>query len=269
MLALDKGMLMTLNGNTFTEIKGTEKLSDKKIAALTEGPVKGTCLVATSVDGLYLLDGNGLTAYPTGIDDFLRTNQIFSVSHADGKYVFGTVDNGAVIYDVATKRATYINKENSLQNNTVLSSGFDRAGNIWLCLDNGLDYALFSSPVTDLIGAGSSIGAGYVSLRCGAVIYLGTNQGLYSVRYPFSESPDAIPLSMHMHGQISSLAQDGQSLVVCGDGGLFVGSGGIFSKVSGISGAYRFEKLPRKKRWLSCAKKISVKHLKKILKLRR
>lgn len=58
MLALDKGMLMTLNGNTFTEIKGTEKLSDKKIAALTEGPVKGTCLVATSVDGLYLLDGN-------------------------------------------------------------------------------------------------------------------------------------------------------------------------------------------------------------------
>lgn len=148
MLALDKGMLMTLNGNTFTEIKGTEKLSDKKIAALTEGPVKGTCLVATSVDGLYLLDGNGLTAYPTGIDDFLRTNQIFSVSHADGKYVFGTVDNGAVIYDVATKRATYINKENSLQNNTVLSSGFDRTGNIWLCLDNGLDYALFSSPVT-------------------------------------------------------------------------------------------------------------------------
>lgn len=44
MLALDKGMLMTLNGNTFTEIKGTEKLSDKKIAALTEGPVKGALL---------------------------------------------------------------------------------------------------------------------------------------------------------------------------------------------------------------------------------
>ena len=58
-----------------------------------------------------------------------------------------------MIKNFLTGENTFINVDSGLQNNTVLGCGFDNLGNIWLCLDNGIDYVQMNSPVRNLLGA--------------------------------------------------------------------------------------------------------------------
>ena len=237
-VALEDGNLYRFNGTAFDRLPGTERLHGKKIAALLPLSSSGDLLIATSVNGLYTYDGDSVTLLDTDISDFLRENQVFCAASDGDDYIFGTVNRGAVVKNLATGRVSYINKETGLQNNTVLGAMFDNTHNIWLSLDNGLDYVLYNSPVSILVGAQNAVGAGYVSRRKGDKVFFGTNQGLYSAAYPFGSSPSPVSLKRELHGQIWSIDGIGDDLFVGGDAGLFVLSGGGFSRVANVPGTY-------------------------------
>ena len=68
-----------------------------------------------------------------------------------------------------------------MQNNTVLSLYTDNSGNLWLGLDNGIDYVGINSPLS-YIGS-DKIGTGYCCRVFKGNLYLGTNQGLYAIPF--------------------------------------------------------------------------------------
>ena len=170
-------------------------------------------LVGTSDDGLYIYDGISAIPFDCDINQFLKDNQLFSAACQGDCYVFGTVNRGAAVINFDNGRVDYINKESGLQNNTVLSACFDRAGNLWLSLDNGLDYAVYNTPMTNLTGPLNPIGAGYASYRNGERIYFGTNQGLYSAPYPFHPSPSPMRFHQEAKGQVWSITEIGRAHV--------------------------------------------------------
>ena len=96
-----------------------------------------------------------------------------------------------MIINIRSGRCTFANIETGLQNNTVLSAYFDDDNNLWLGLDNGIDMIQVDLPYYSLLGATSRYGAGYVSLRSGDDLYLGTNQGLFVMPYSDSTTPAA------------------------------------------------------------------------------
>lgn len=243
-LALDDGTLVRFTDSGFVPLEGTQTLKGKKIMGLLPFTDKSKIIIATSDEGLFTYDGGSVEPLETDISQFLRANQVFSATcNYRGDYIFGTVNRGAVIKNFINGSSKYINKESGLQNNTVLGSGFDRAGNVWLCLDNGLAYALCNSPVTNLTGTNNDIGAGYASMRRGNLIYFGTNQGLYSSNFPFPSSPSPIDLHRELKGQIWSLTQDDMTIFVSGDAGAFHSEGTGFRKINGLPGTYMIKPL--------------------------
>lgn len=244
-LALDDGRILRFNGSRLVPAPGTDCLMQKKIVGLFSLDIMRTTLVVTSMDGLYLYDGREVTHFDCDLDRFLRDSQVFCASASGNDFVFGTVTRGAVVKNFASDETHYINKESGLQNNTVLGASFDMAGNIWLCLDNGLSYAIYNSPVASLIGPSNDVGAGYASLKIGDKVYFGTNQGLYSAPYPFEDSPSPLGLRRELRGQIWSLSGDGEDeFFISGDAGVFHSKGGIINRIPGLSGAYKVDRLP-------------------------
>lgn len=237
-IGTEDGLIARADANGLAIMHRAPALSGSKIRAIL--PLGSKLLVATEVNGLFTCDIDHVDPLPCDINGFLKDNQLFcAVGDGMGNYVFGTVTNGAVVKNFTAGTTRYVNKECGMQNNTVLNAAFDKAGNIWLCLDNGLDYAIYNSPISNIIGTANDAGAGYVSFLSADTMYFGTNQGLFSTPYPFRASPSPLALTRRLQGQIWSInAIDGQSFFVAGDAGAYVSTPAGFNKVDGLTGTY-------------------------------
>lgn len=179
----------------------------------------GKTLLATINHGVWLFDGVSFSPWKGLANEMLKSYQIFSASRIEGGYVaFGTIQNGLIITDEQGNLVKFINKATGLQNNTILSTFVDAANNLWLGLDNGIDYIELNSPLS-FIGEGLGLeGAVYATKIFDGKIFVGTNQGLYVASWPIGTFIDGakpfrlVPLTK---GQVWSLFEsDGR--LYCG-----------------------------------------------------
>ena len=233
-----------LNGNLFIKVPGSDILLNKKVCSIIalEGD---NILFITSFNGVFLFNGSTLLPYNTGIDDFLKQNQVFCATRNANQLVFGTVQRGIAVLNLNDRKVTYVNTFTGLQNNTVLSVAFDNQKNLWLGLDKGIDYVMLNSPIQNLFGNNNPYGTGYTSLLKNNTLYMGTNQGLYSTAFPLSNSPFSIQpkLVKGMEGQIWCLTEiDGT--IFCGDDqGAFIINEGRTERIEGLPGTWNFKPL--------------------------
>jgi len=220
-MATSEGVYL-LTGTQLTAIRGSELLKGKAVRAMREY-TPGSVLIATEFDGLFLFDSEMIRPFGTEVDNELKTYQLFDMAVSEHYLAFGTVQNGLVITDREGKNASFINSSNGLQNNTILCMEFDREGNLWLGLDQGIDHVQLNSAVKYLYSNAQSCGAGYCSIIFNNKLYLGTNQGLFvsnpaSLKSGLSSKPQAVPGSS---GQVWNLESIGNTLFCCHNRGLF------------------------------------------------
>ncbi len=235
-----------LNGSFFSRITGSELLIGKKVCSIL--PFMGNkILFVTSFNGVFLYDGTTITPYKTGIDDFLKNNQVFCATTNGKQLVFGTVQRGIAIQYIADGRVVFVNTFTGLQNNTVLSAAFDNQQNLWLGLDKGIDYVMLNSPISNMFGTNNLYGAGYTSFLKNNVLYLGTNQGLYTTTYPLPSSslPLQLKLLKEMEGQIWSLNEIDNTLFCGDDQGAFVIYPDHAERIAGLPGTWTFKSLKK------------------------
>lgn len=233
----DKGV-MVLIGNTFFPLRGAEPLATKRIRGII--PHTTGVIVVTAYDGLFHCDGDLCIPYKTGVEEFLSENEIFCVATSDDLIALGTVHKGIVVINRLTLEVKYFNENNGLQNNTVLSLTFDLQGNLWVGLDNGIDYVCLNSPLTNLYTYPHSYGTGYDALLANNYLYLATNRGLYYTNYPVAlnaDRPDVHPIP-HSSGQVWSLNKIGDDVFCMHDRGLFLVEGLSLRRVGQITGAW-------------------------------
>jgi ligand-binding sensor domain-containing protein/DNA-binding CsgD family transcriptional regulator len=211
-------------------------------------PWKNSVLVGTNNQGIYVSENNEFKGWDNPVNSFLKENEIFTgIALDNGLFAFGTVQNGLVIIDQEGNLIQHISKLKGLQNNTVLCLFSDRHNNMWLGLDNGIDYIKLNSPVT-YISPSKEIGAGYVSLIHNGIFYMGTNQGLYytewdkltrkSFEYPyFSKIPNT-------SGQVWNL-QVFNDMLICGHNkGFFKIEGAKIHHITNWSGGWLCLQVP-------------------------
>ncbi len=138
-------------------------------------------VIGTAKNGMYRYNGEKINIWDKPVNTLLKKYQLFSATLIDKKYfAFGTIQNGLIVSDTSGQVVSEINKERGLANSTVLCTGSDKEGNIWLGLDNGISVVHFNSPLT-FIQNYFNIGSGYASAVFGDKLYLGTNQGLFYI----------------------------------------------------------------------------------------
>lgn len=223
-----------------TTLPGTEELWGKNVRSVL--PYQGKLLFVTDNYGLFLYDGHSTSELNLDVSPLLKANQVYCAAINDRYLAFGTVRGGLIVKNLATGENYFVNSVSGLINNTVLSMRFDSLNNIWLGLDNGIAYVMLGVPCRDLLGPNNSVGTGYTSLVNGGKLYLGTNQGLFTMPLPLQNSmnPQHPTLVSGMTGQIWSIKCINGTLLCGSDEGAYVIHDDGAQKISGIGGTWTF-----------------------------
>lgn len=210
------GLFYLDQNKIITKIPLSDILEGEKLVSVI--PYDGKLLITTSRSGLYLLDENNITKVHSVADDFINSNQLFCTSVSGSKVALGSVQNGIFLFDLKDNlyKETF-NLNNGLNNNTILSSFFDKEQNLWLGLDKGISYINLNSPIRPMFATTSPIGTGYCSVIYNGDLYLGTNQALYRV-----DKNGNFHLIKGSEGQIWSISIIDNTLFSTGDNGIMV-----------------------------------------------
>jgi DNA-binding CsgD family transcriptional regulator len=201
-----------------------------------------TILVATANNGIFLYDSSANLAPWTPEYAGLLENTSINRGLVDrqNNIVLGTILDGIFLIDRQGKLLFHLNKQNGLQNNTVLGLHIDQDGALWAGLDNGIDLIQPDNSITFYEDPAGRLGSVYTVLLKDQLLYAGTNQGLFCS--PFIPQKGGIQLDFSLvensQGQVWTLQeQNGQ--VICGHNDhTYELTGRRISPLSPVSGGY-------------------------------
>lgn len=145
-------------------------------------------LVQTQEKGFFVLKDGVLKPWNSSTNQLLSEISVYcSLKLIDNRLALGTISNGVVFLKENGELDSKINKSQGISNNTVLSIFEDIDYNIWLGLDNGINCINTDSPFKLFVDDNGTLGTIYSSAIYKGVLYLGTNQGLFSKPYNSNE----------------------------------------------------------------------------------
>ena len=202
-------------------------------------------LIGTAQDGWFYYSNGKLEKWDVAVNDLVEKYKLFCAVKTDENHLaIGTILNGVLIVTSDGKVVQHINREKGLQNNTILSQFRDNSGNLWLGLDNGIDYIELNSPLS-YITSYDGISTGYCCLVYNDNLYLGTNQGLFVK--PFNaignNTLEKFELIESTEGQVWSLEVINNQLLCGHHLGTFIVDGAKARKISEEPGGWKYLRL--------------------------
>lgn len=200
----------------------------------------GDIMIGTQQQGLYLYDGYSIEKVNSEASQVLKEEQIFSSQKVDSNlYAYGTIQDGLYIFNKDGETVQHINKERGLLNNTILNIFQDQNKQIWLALDNGINYVELFSPFT-FINTGMGIeGAGYDAQLFEGKIYLATNQGLF-VKDAKAGTLKSFELIDEIKGQVWNLQVFNDVLLISHNRGSFTIKNGRIRHIEKSENVWQF-----------------------------
>lgn len=248
-----------VNGNVYLidRKKGLLKLSERGIEPVLNDPVfqkteirfiikssNNELLMGTSTEGIFIIRQKILEPWQTPVNEKLKNSELFTgIALSNSFLVFGTVQNGVYLTDLNGNIFQHLNRLKGLQNNTILSLFEDRHYNLWMGLDNGIDYIEISSPLT-ILDFNYNLETTYATCVHNGKLYAGTNQGLFflelSLLRKSNNKTEKFKFIPGTEGQVWSLEVfDGQLL--CGHNtGCFIIEADRATKISSFPGFWTF-----------------------------
>jgi ligand-binding sensor domain-containing protein/DNA-binding CsgD family transcriptional regulator len=235
--------LMGLTGQVLEPLSNDPVFSRNEIRGILPFN-NGRIIIGTNNEGLFLFDGKELTPWDIPLNQFLRRYNLFSALQlSNGYYVFGTVQNGVYIASPDGAVVQHINRFRGLQNNTVLGLFEDSRHNLWLGLDNGIDFIELNSPIS-LLDHNFGLESTYASIVFEGKLFAGTNQGLYVMDLDKLDAPDLPAKSFELvpgtEGQVWNLQEVNGELFCAHNFGAFLVNGKTARKLSDQSGYWYF-----------------------------
>lgn len=177
----------------------------------------GKAVLVTKSNGLFAYDGQKAVPMKTDADAWLMKSEVNkALITRSGTIVLGSILQGIVALNANGKLLWSLNRNNVLQNNTVLGMCTDKDDNLWVALDKGIAYVQLNAKVKYLAAFQPSVGAVYDVLLLNNQFYLATNQGLYEADYnPDRKNISSMVLKSNIKGQVWSLEAVDQQ-ILCG-----------------------------------------------------
>ncbi len=173
--------LLEFKNNVFTKIAITKEsiLPEKPISNIFISN-KNNLLITTIKNGIFELDSISCKPILNSNNAIFKEQRIYCASQIDNETIaLGTNKNGVQIIDFKGNVKQYFSKLEGLQNKNVLSVFVDKQKNLWLGLDNGIDFITYNSAIK-LIDPSLQIASAYTAIVKQNQLYIGTSTGLYS-----------------------------------------------------------------------------------------
>ena len=229
-----------INHDEIEEIESPE-LSHKIIIKIV--CMDDKVLFITASNGIYEYYKGKFSPFKTNVDDQLSKIQTFTADATDKYLALGTISNGLFVIDKTGKLYTRMDMKSGLSNNTILTVKFDKAENLWLGLDNGLDYVALNYPISELYRKATFYGKGTASCLKDGILYLGTNEGVFYTKYPVDMRNTQVDLKLvsGTDGQAWCLKEMNGELFCFHNRGMFIIRGTRAEKVKGVIGCWTGE----------------------------
>ena len=240
--------LFILQGSALNPIlEETEFFMENEVTFIVSQASK-EYLIGTTNNGVFIFDGKNLRPWQESVNNLFIKNQIYSAIELDrDKLAIGTIQDGIFIIHKDGDVLQHINRFKGLQNNTVLSLFKDSRNNLWLGLDNGIDYLEISSPIS-ILNYCYNIETAYTSIVHNGILYIGTNQGLFAKEVSkvsnANSLEDGFKLVKGTQGQVWKLKLIDNTLFCGHNLGSFIIKGFSAQQITDIPGGWDFVKFP-------------------------
>jgi serine phosphatase RsbU (regulator of sigma subunit) len=240
--------IMKLVDNKLQLIEGSSFFKNSGIFSVLQSSDKDKFIVITRKDGFWLVDKNSFHASQIKTDnsELFNLSEIYgAIRLRDGKIALNTLSNGIIITDEHFKIIKYINKNNGLKVNGVLSLIQDYQENIWASLDNGIAQVHYSSPIS-VFGPASGVSGNISAIaKCNGKLFVGSTHGLFIQEENSSLMSSAFTPFPYFTKEIRNFYQMGSSLLTGTQYGLFEINNEKIKKINDavVSALYFSEKL--------------------------
>ncbi|CAN5262374.1 triple tyrosine motif-containing protein [soil metagenome] len=188
-----KGLLQFLKGKWIPVLTGNLPARNLGVTSLFHLN-KDTILITTLKKGLFVLAGKQLSAFKfKGANPFKNQRLLCAIAMDDHHIAVGTQLGGLYIIDQNGRTLENLSRKEGLQNNTVLALFSDKEHNLWIGLDDGVDFYAYNSAIKHIYPEGLNEGTGYSAIVFNHSLYIGTSNWLYQL--PFGRSGDLSTLS--------------------------------------------------------------------------
>jgi ligand-binding sensor domain-containing protein/DNA-binding CsgD family transcriptional regulator len=236
---LERG-LMLFENNAWRPVQANNPLpKNDVVTGLLQG--QGDRLMVTmQKNGLFWLDKQTLLPLGSPLARQLKADRIYTTARIDdSRLALGTSNGGIYIVDNEARLVQQFSSKEGLQNNNVLSILSDRDENLWLGLDNGIDFIAFNSAIKQIL-PGVQKAAGYTALIRKGQLYIGTSNGAYVTtlqqKEDFSFSQGNFTPIKNTTGQVWSLQEINDQVLLGHHEGAFSIDGFIAKPISTQTG---------------------------------
>jgi DNA-binding CsgD family transcriptional regulator len=196
MFATSRGLFLQQNFSNLLRFEGgafRTALQLPQLKSALTGSVGwlGDSILFTSLkNGFFYLSGNTSGLWKTPQDVLFHEKRIYSAALLPNhQLALGTSLNGVIVLDQSRRIAHHLTQKSGLQNNNILCTFADGAGNLWLGLDSGIDCVVLDAPFSSVIPDGELQGTGYSAAVFKGQLYLGVSNGVYQAPWkPFYDS---------------------------------------------------------------------------------
>lgn len=240
----DKGLLSFQNGIWAPFLKKSELPADYFATSMTSIG-QDSAILTTVKNGVFLLIGDEITKMRSPFLDNIPDTHISASVMVNEMHIALTTNlDGCYIIDKKGALVQKFSRKEGLQNNNILGIFLDKEKNLWLGLDNGIDFIAYNNAIKHIYPDYFNEGSGYAASIFRNQLYIGTSNGLYKT--PLYDEPDlsyikgSFTLVNNTSGQVWNLSEVNGKLLMGHHDGAFVIEDNTAKPIDNSSGFWTF-----------------------------
>jgi len=240
--------LMKFQDDDWQPILSAAELTEDYITAIL--PYQGdTLLVTTLKSGLFLLGKNFFTKMAGPQEANFSKHRIYkAIQVSNDWYALATSSDGCYIIDKAGRIVQHFSSAEGLYKNNLRSIFIDRNKNLWLGLDDGINFIAFNNAIKYIYPDKDKQTSSYTTLIYNNILYIGTSNGVFYTtlqtngkdlsfsKNPFSEFSNTA-------GQVWSLREINGQILVGHEDGAYLINGSQAKQLYSSPGTWLFNSL--------------------------
>ncbi|MDB5091718.1 MAG: transcriptional regulator [Mucilaginibacter sp.] len=240
---------MIFKGNQWQHCCGTLPTAGLQVTGIIEYK-EDTLLVTTLKKGLFLLTGSSLIKKNTAIDNILNNDLVTCTKKVgDDRYAIASAAKGLFIIDGKGNLVERISNNEGLQNNNIHAVLIDHDKNLWLGLEDGLDFINYNSSVKHIYPEKENQLKSNAAIVFDKKLFIGTSNGLYSI--PLDEQQNDISKCKgtftevdNTRGQVWSFSEIERNLIIGHQDGVMLLRNNHTEPIYTGQGAWMFKPIP-------------------------
>ncbi len=239
-----KGLLSFQNGIWAPFLEKSELPEDYFATSMTTIG-NDSAILTTVKNGVFLLVGNNITKMRSDFLDKIPDMHISASAMVNEDHIALTTNlDGCYIIDKKGALIQKFSRKEGLQNNNILEIVLDKEKNIWLGLDNGIDFIAYNNAIKHIYPDYMNEGSGYAASIYNNELYLGTSNGLYKTQLlpekDLSYMKGSFQPVQNTQGQVWNLSQVNGKLLMGHHDGAFEITGNTTKVIDNTSGFWTF-----------------------------